>query len=597
MSRVFAVALIAALIPALAVAQAGEEVQLLANAGFEEGLAGWGVWPEETGSTLNVDAEFAYEGEASLRVDATSPGDRAFVLQSTGDFETEVIYRISVAIRKDATVPDSAVGFLVNWREGGEANAIIARAYPMDLHKERDGDWERWSGLFIAEPTAGSMQVLLRVEHTVGSVWFDDLRFENLGPAGAITPDVWSYVPIGVEIGAGPAARFSSHRSEGTPAWQAAVRYNDLLMRAALLEARIRELDRGTAYAGEAPPEHLHGGFARVDEMLNAAYLDFAAAFRSEEQADFERFTASADALEANIELVLFEVQQARRALRPPRLRLPLPDGLGEQPREMPPFSEDGRAMNRLLVGAWSPTGWSELEAPFDFEFHSSAPGAPRVHTEDERDFSNITEACDRLEESGYAGTFGYLSFGIHDLMYAPDWLLEKHADDPDFFKVSQDDLQGRSRGSTHSLNYYHPAVREYIRDYLSAYAEFCEDEPRVLFHEIAQEAFQHFGTESGARRQPGYGPSATAAFHQWLSSEYGDIAALNEAWGADYASFDAIEQPDDRYVNPDREITPLVAEFERFIEDGYLDYLQLLYESLRPATRTGPSLRGTVAC
>ncbi|MFP4248055.1 MAG: beta-galactosidase [Armatimonadota bacterium] len=588
MSRFCIVALMIALLSTLAVAQEAEEVQLLANQGFEDGLDGWGIWPEDTGSTRNVDTDVVFEGEASLRVDATSPGDRAFVLQSTADFETGVIYRISVAIRKDATVPDSAVGFLVNWREGGESNAILKRAHPMDLQKEQEGDWERWSGLFVAEPSAGSMQVLLRVEYAVGSVWFDDLTFEDLGPPGDITPDVWSYLPIGVEIGAEPAGRFAAHKEAQDEAYQAAARYNDLLMRTALLEARLRELDRCMTYEGEAPSEHLHGRFEAVDELLNTAYLDFAAAFRSGEQDDWDAFAASADRTEANVELVSLEVKQQYNQISPPRLRL-LPESHGEQPRAMPPFTDDGSRMNRLLIGAWSPTGWREFEEPFDFEFHSSAPGAPKVHTPDELDFSNITEKCDSLEEMGYAGTFAYLHFGIHDLAYAPDWFIEQHADEPDLIKISQDGLRGRSRGSDHSLNYYHPAVREYIRDYLGAYAEFCADEPRVFFHEIAQEAYQDFSTEGGARRQPGFGPAATASFHEWLAAEYDSIAGLNEAWGTDYASFDAIEQPDDRYVNPDREITPLVAEFERFIEDGYLDYLQLIYESLKAGDPNKP--------
>ncbi len=577
-----AIALTIMLLPALAIAQEGEEVQILANTSFENALNGWGVWPDETGSTRNVDTQFAYDGEASLRVDATSPGDRAFVLQSTADFEQGVIYRMSVAIRKDATVPDNAVGFLVNWREGGETNAIIARQYPMDLQKEPlENGWQRWTGLFVADPEAGSLQFLLRVEHAVGSVWFDDITFENMGPVGEVTPDVWSYVPIGVEIGAAPARRFSAHKEANDEAYQMAARYNDLLMRTALLEARLREVHRCTAYYGSEPSRALDSRFNQVDAVLNALYGNFAAAFRSGEARDYQAFSEVGEELEATIDVAAAEVEEQYAAIRPADAP-ELPADLGEEPPTVPPFSDDGSAMNRLLVGAWSPTGWREFEEPFDFEFHSSAPGKPAVHTEDETDFSNITDKCDSLEEMGYAGTFAYLHFGIHDLMYAPNWFIEKHADEPDLFKVSQDGQKGRSRGSDHSLNYYHPAVQQYIRDYLGAYAEFCADEPRVFFHEIAQEAYRDFNTEGGARREPGYGPAATAAFHEWLAAEYDDIEALNEAWGSDYGSFEAIEQPDDRYINPDREITPLVAEFERFVEDGYLDYLQLIYESLK---------------
>ncbi len=132
-----------------------QEVQVLDNPGFEGGLEGWSLWPEESGSTMNLDAEVAADGEASLRIDAVSPSDRAFVNTSTTDFEPEVVYRISVAIRKDPAVPDSAVGFLMNYR-GGEGGGILSRAYPMGLTKEAEGDWVRWSGLFYCAPETTS---------------------------------------------------------------------------------------------------------------------------------------------------------------------------------------------------------------------------------------------------------------------------------------------------------------------------------------------------------------------------------------------------------------------------------------------------------
>ncbi|MBD3292320.1 MAG: hypothetical protein GF393_05310, partial [Armatimonadia bacterium] len=588
MRRFAIVALMIAVLPAFALAQEAKEVQPLVNTSFEEDIVGWGVWPEDTGSTRNHDTQFAYEGEASLRIDATSPGDRAFVIQSTDDFETDVIYRVSVAIRKDATVPDSAVGFLINWRESDEdGNAILARAYPMDLSKEQEGDWERWSGLFVANPASATLQFLLRVEHAVGSVWFDDITFENMGPVGEITPDVWSYLPIGVEIGAPPAQRFSAHKEALSPAYEAAEDFNWMLIESAIVEARIRQVERCRAWAGEQPPDELWADFRRVDALINEQYQAFAKAFRSGEADAWE----AVDRVKWEGQGELFGLSDAVHAaledLQDPEEQLP--DTLGEQPRTLPPFTDDGSAMNRLLIGAWSPTGWSQFEERFRFEFHSAGPGAPNVYTEDEIDFSNITDKCDSLEEMGYAGTFAYLHFGIHDLMYAPNWFIEKHADEPDLFKVSQDGQKGRSRGSDHSLNYYHPAVQQYIRDYLGAYAEFCADEPRIFFHEIAQEAYRDFNTEGGARREPGYGPAATAAFHAWLAAEYDDIAALNEAWGTDYASFEAVQQPDDRYISPDRQITPLVAEFERFVEDGYLDYLQLIYESLKAGDPNKP--------
>jgi len=557
-----------------------QEVQLLANPGFEDGLDGWSLWPGESGSTMNHDTEVVSAGAGSLRIDAVSPTDRAFVNTSTAGFETEVIYRISVAIRTTPGVPDSAVGFLINYR-GGEGGGILSRAYPMGLEKTPEGEWTRWSGLFYCTPEITQWQFLLRLEYAVGSVWFDDIRFERLGLASEITPDIWTYLPVGVEIGSGPARRFSRHMEERDEAYQTAGEYNNVLMESALVEGHLRELERCFAYAGREPPGGLRDEFSALDQRLNQAYQAFAAAFRADNADVWAACREDLEFLYADVFDLGDEVRRAWDSIRPDDAA-EMPEHLGEQSREVPPFNRDMR-MNRLLIGAWSPTSWREFEEVFDFEFHSGwHSGQPEEWPEGgEPDFSNITELCDELEEYGYAGTFAMMPFGQHDVIWAPEWFMERHADDPDIRKVSWDGHQGRDHSGYYGLNFYHPAVRQHIHDYLKAFATFAADEPRVLFYETAQEAYPHFGCEPG-RRQTGYGASALKRFHLWLHDEYGDIAKLNRAWGTGYRGFTAIEPPPDRFAEPDREITPLVAEFERFIEKSYMDYLQLIYESIK---------------
>lgn len=582
MSWRWAVIATTALLTSVVLAQ-GQEVQLLDNAGFEDGLEGWSLWPTETGATLNIDTQIKAEGNASLRIDATSPSDRAFALRSTTDFEPGVIYRVSVAIRKGPTVPDSAVGFLINFR--AENGLILRRADPLALQKTPEDGWTRWSGLFY-DDTEGvaTWQFLLRVEYAVGSVWFDDIRFERLGPPDKLTPDVWTYLPIGVEIGSGPASRFSRHMEARDEAYLAAGRYNELLMASALAEARLRDVERCYAYAGREAPSALRARFDTAEQRLNEAYGAFAAAFKSGEWAGFAPAAQALEAATADLSAAL----EAAHAAIVPAAAPTLPARLGEQPRAIPPFDENQR-MNRLLIGAWSPTQWREFEKPFDFEFHSGGPGRPASWPEGgEPDFSNITQMCDQLEAWGYRGTFAMLPYGQHDVLWAPDWFMARHADDSDLRKVSWDGLQGHDSSGMYALNFYHPAVRELIADYLPRIAGFCKNEPRVLFYETAQEASPYFSAD-GTRRQTGYGPSALAEFHRWLAGQYDSIAALNEAWRTDYPSFDAIEPPPDRFAQPDREITPLVAEFERFIEDGYLDYLKLIYDSIKAGDPTKP--------
>ena len=600
--------------PAGAEGAAARNLALLPNQDFEEAPLGWGQWPDDSQSRLDLDNQVAQHGRQSLRVTAVRASDRAFATASTRAFETEIVYRVSLSVRKDPQVEEQAISVAINYR-GGADEAIRQRARPVQLAKVPEGDWVRWSGLFLTPKGVTSWQFLLGVEFTVGRVWFDNIRIERLGAVADLQPDVWTNLTLGVEIGSAPLQRFAKHKDANDVVYQRALRYNALLMDSAFAEKDLRDLERCCAYAGRPAPERARALFGESEQLLNRTYQAYGAAFTSGKEEDARAFAAGAEALEHALQGLRAEVGQSLRRLRPANAP-PLPARLGRQERRVPPFQANGR-MNRLLFGAWSPTHFTDFEKPFDLEFHSSAPGTPRAHTEAQLDFGNITEACDLLEKAGYAGTFGYLPFGIHEYLYAPAWLVEKHKDEPDFYKASWDGLKGGSRGSDHSLNFLHPAVREYIRDYLGKYASFCKNEPRVLFYETAQEAYPDFGTPKG-RRETGYGPHGIRAFREYLQARHKSIAALNRAWGTAYADFGAIEPPPDAYAQPQRGtvpqsdrngdtpageahnravrkseirnpkseigITPLVAEFEAFRDDAYIGYLKLIYQSLKAA-------------
>jgi len=562
-----------------------QELVLLPNQDFEEPELGWSLWPADSQSRAELDPTVAHHGKQSLRVTAVRSSDRAIVNTSTQDFETEVIYRITVYVRQEPQVSGDAISYFINYR-GGPDNAIQQRAQPVKLEKQREGEWTRWTGLFFVPSAITQWQFCLGVEYALGQVWFDDIRIEQIGPAEDLTPDVWTNLQIGVEIGAEPLKRFQQHKSDNDRVYQAAARYNGLLMELAFAEKKLRDLERCCAYAGKAAPGDLRPLFDRCEQALNRTYLAYAQAFRSGAEEDWQAYETAAQGLAEAVSGLRQATSEQAAAIRPKALPA-LPDKIGRQDRDIAALEPNGK-MNRLLFGAWSPTQWSEWEKPFELEFHASAPGSPKVHTETEIDFGNITERCDELEELGYSGTFGYLMFGIHENMYAPQWLLDKHGEEPDLYKLSWDGLKGGSRGGLHSLNYFHPVVREFIEDYLTQYATFCRGESRILFHETSQEAYMDFSTEKG-RRESGYGPSALKAFHAFLERKYRTIMELNQAWGSRYDRFEAIEPPPDCYVQPREQITPLVAEFEAFRDDGYIGYLKLVYDSLKAADPAKP--------
>ena len=500
---------LALLIPVAVVSLAGapDGEVLLPNQDFEEEELGWSLWPSGSQSKAELDASVAHHGRQSLRVTAVRAGDRAVVNTSTKRFRIGVLYRISVYVRKDPAVADSAVSYSINYR-GGPDGAILSRAHPMKLTRTVDGAWTCHSGLFLVPEGVTRWQFCLAVEYTQGRVWFDDIRIEDLGPPADLCPDVWTYLPIGVEIGGGPLRRFVKHQEAGDAVYRNAKRYNKALLDCAATERELLDLERACAHAGHPLPAELRGRFAELEETLNRTYQAYGRAFRSGTEPDAAAVARHCDALVAGSETLRKDLRAAAQKLRPEQAA-GLPGHLGRQPRDVPPFARSGK-MNRLLLGCWSPTQFVDFESPFDLEFHASAPGAPKVHTETACDFSNVTEACDRIQGLGYRGTFGYLQFGIHDGMYAPAWLMAKHKDDPDFIKTSWDGLRGEGRDSRQSLNYFHPAVRAFIKDYLGQYAAFCRNEPRVLFHEVAQEAYPRLSHQQRHARNR-VRPSCTA--------------------------------------------------------------------------------------
>ena len=80
------------------------------------------------------------------------------------------------------------------------------------------------------------------------------------------------------------------------------------------------------------------------------------------------------------------------------------------------------------------------------------------------------------------------------------------------------------------------------------------------------------------------YSPAATLAFRQWLNHRYGDIAALNAAWGTvfwsqEYQRFDQIDLPNLTVTEPN---PSHVLDFYRFSSDQVIAYNRLQTDIVR---------------
>jgi len=452
--------------------------------------------------------------------------------------------------------------------------------------------------------------------------------------AAKLRSNVWSFDYEGIDVDA-MKKRLRKHgwyRARGS--WREdknmfpkANRYNTLLMRTAFAEDRLRKVERMRFYLRDTASDGLREKWRRVDEALNRAYQAYASLYQTFVQegrvTDATAFGLACDALGttvASFEDSLDESKKAMGAAARAKPAWPMPTRLGRQPRSIPAFQPSG-SMSRLVIAGYGVDPFPQVpgyEHPEGNEFeYAETRGIvkPSIHTTKELAFEYDRNWVAYCRDRGYR-YYACLPFGYHYWMYSPYWFLEGNQGDPDILFRSWDGLlpkplgrfrwregNGRlvvdsggasvKRGEDVQLNHYHPRVREYVRDTVTQFANFCREQPEIDFYIIAGETNNYLVTEKGLRLT-GYGPAATTAFRAYLKGKYGRIETLNEAWRATYGTFDDIVQPRDPYTlgydyRGKEVLTPLMAEFRAFRNHAHAEYLKLVYETIKEADPARP--------
>jgi hypothetical protein len=154
---------------------------LIPNAGFEDGLAGWYT---EVGKP-QIDERVAAEGERSLRYDGFAEC-RYVTVAVHVRLDPRRAYRISVKLRTALTTGLSCVR-LIAFRANGEG---FGWWHTQDhtsefLYGRGTRDWHEESLVLRGFPAETDfVNVYLELEDAVGRVWFDDVRLTPLSLAG-----------------------------------------------------------------------------------------------------------------------------------------------------------------------------------------------------------------------------------------------------------------------------------------------------------------------------------------------------------------------------------------------------------------------------
>jgi hypothetical protein len=195
--------------------------------------------------------------------------------------------------------------------------------------------------------------------------------------------------------------------------------------------------------------------------------------------------------------------------------------------------------------------------------------------------------------ESRPYATFAMMtSFGPHDIWMAiPQWWVEqKVKEDPDIlFRDREGKPLGVPEGEVFAdleshqgphafLNYWNPSVQRLMADTGREYGEFLAREYPGRTKSICIGGEQK---QSIYGKETGFNPSAVAAFRQFLKEQYGnDIGRLNEAWGTEHTGFDEIGPPPEGGTEP----SGIAYEFQRFRQEGYMDWVRAIGSGFREA-------------
>ncbi|MBI4028228.1 MAG: beta-galactosidase [Verrucomicrobia bacterium] len=426
-------------------------------------------------------------------------------------------------------------------------------------------------------------------------------KMPNLWSGDPFLPDRqkaarWNCYGVAAEEAFGPRAKGEPCAAEKNypEFYRVAMGINRGLFARSRCADAMGQLRKAAYYAGPLPAAaaaaalcaRLERECVAADDELNAVFQAYGVAF--ENDCNKSKLAGLAERCETALTKVKGLQAEAGQGLSSlvTAMREKMPwksPGRAELPPDETRSNADG-ASQRLQFAGMRFFGYDEIFDLFgawdsineDWNYAVGEMTAPGQYA-----FSGLDHHYRRLDAIGKTrrGNF-HTACGAEYIMPMPPWLEAKLKSDSDLLVRSQDGLTaapsyagigegGKTRQSMQpGMNPHHPAVMEFMRDYLKHWAARANQDDRAHFFVSGWEDSNYIQVKTPKgmqKRSVGYNAGGKAAFRAYLNERYSSISELNRKWGAAYASFDAIEPPDDKYIRPPEKATGLTYEFERW--------------------------------
>ncbi|NOZ21405.1 MAG: hypothetical protein GXP25_09990 [Planctomycetes bacterium] len=579
------------------------------NLDFEQGKAPWGVWysddPNYAGPKFEYgpDTSVAKSGKASMRIIATSRDGRAFVCQTTDQFKPGARYELSYWLK--VSDPEMAKTCVVNInlrKPRPDGKGLKMRGIRPDVftHPGKDGWMLRRAVIDVDEDTK-LMQIGLYVHNTVGTAWFDDVRLREWKGEQITVGSMYDYYPLQVELGQAMYRRFRKLVDTKSPFLDRAKVYNQLLVDVARLTEDTRRLQRCAFYlkglGAETDVLAELDLASNIEKELDQLYQTYGRLFVKKDEAGLPEFDKAAKALDGKVKAgrkiigaKIIELQGMAKQWSPAWTVPPVP-----QPKPIV-ITPDGRP-NQIVIGTRSRMSHFELENPLTInKLHSVSAQYDMGKMDDPNKkygFDVTLMLWQRLKDLGAEQASVATAFAVHDDQMMPKWFAKKLEEDPDVLLIGSDGAKATvdpKRKTVAPLNTWHPAVRDMTINLATQLGEAMRDQKQFLWYVFqAENIGPYFSVDRGVRSK-GYNKSALPDFYTWLEERYGTIAELNRQWKTKYTSFEEIKPPEDLCICTEWERPhPLGYEFQSWRNRRHVEWLKLIYDSLKKADPTKP--------